>query len=390
MEWRSFDIKQNPEISLSFRTELPSISEPRHRNFSHLFDIADSIQDRLLKFGKLTDTNNIIKRKKHNQEDFYEEDEFIDDLLSNGGSLVVVESKFEDYFCFKGSVDDFTQDQRFLQRQHLLRAKNLVEFSPVTSEEKPLSDSEAAEDAGQHQPASLHGLDLQWEDTSRPEEKTDKILAGRKNYECLGKREIGLEELLMPTIYKNRFVHVNYQDFENSPCKTISLSDRYSHFFRRRAADDAADSPSDFEQLPEQNPIILRPELRSPQPASPPAETRPLEPLSIFKFEEKAPFKACCGPKPNPLDRDYSPELTCAFRKKNHQENTASTIAEDNPKQVQRDLTGLNLQERTSLIISKFDWLKDKQPAVKKQQNAPNTKNAVAKRKLENQATTLR
>ncbi len=384
MEWRSFDIKRNPEISLRFGGELASISQPKHRNYSHLFDIADSIQDRLLKFGKLTDTNNIIKRKKHNQEDFYEEDEFIDDLLSNGGSLVVVESKYEDYFCFKGGIGDLPQDQRFLQRQNLLRAKNLVEFSPVTSEEKQQSDSEVDEDLARQQPASLHGLDLDWENTSRPEEKTDKILAGRRNNECLGKREIGLEELLMPNIYKNRFVHVNYQDFENSPCKTISLSDRYSQFFRRRTADDEPDSPSDIEQAPERNPIILLQEVCSPETVCPPLETRPVEPHSLFKLQERALFKPLCAPKANPLDRDYSPELTCAFRKKNHQENTASTIAEDNPKQVQRDLSGLNLQERTSLIISKFDWLKEKQPQTKKE------KNPAGKRKPENQANTFR
>ena len=375
---------------MSFRVERPSEPEPKHRTCSHLFDIADSIQDRLVKFGKLTDTNNIIKRKKHNQEDFYEEDEFIDDLLSNGGSLVVVESKYEDYFCFKGGIGQLHLDQRFLQRQNLLRAKNLVEFSPMTSEEKQQSDSEMEEEAERPQPGLVHGLDLEWEDTSRPEEKRDKILAGRKNYEYLGKREIGLEELLMPNIYKNRFVHVNYQDFDSSPGKTISLSDRYSQFFQRKTADDAVDGLSDFEQQAEQNSIILQPSIRSPKLTCIAEEMRPVEPLSMFKLEERAPFRANFAPKLNPLDRDYSPELTCAFRKKIHQENTASTIAEEHPNKVQRDLSGLNLKERTSLIISKFDWLKDKQPFTKKEKNPPNQKNATAKRKSENQATTLR
>ena len=72
-----------------------------------LLSVAEDIQHRMVATGGLDAAENYIKRRRHNNENFYEQDdEFIDDEAP-GVNLQQLVSRFEDFFCFRGSKEEF-------------------------------------------------------------------------------------------------------------------------------------------------------------------------------------------------------------------------------------------------------------------------------------------
>ena len=66
-------------------------------------DVVNSIQERIVKYGRLSEDLQTIKRKQHNNDDFYEQDDFIDDPEEDATllqSMARITSKYTDYFCY--------------------------------------------------------------------------------------------------------------------------------------------------------------------------------------------------------------------------------------------------------------------------------------------------
>ena len=68
-------------------------------------DVIDNMHHRLMKFGRLDDDTNTIKKKQHNNFDFYEQDDFIDDPGDYGHEMEQFESKIDDYFIIRGGLN---------------------------------------------------------------------------------------------------------------------------------------------------------------------------------------------------------------------------------------------------------------------------------------------
>jgi hypothetical protein len=80
-----------------------------------LMDVAENIMNRLVNTGGLDEEKNIIKRKRHNNDNFYEQDEFIDDQPDHCRIQQYV-TKYEDFFAFEGSKEDFMNSPRYHSR----------------------------------------------------------------------------------------------------------------------------------------------------------------------------------------------------------------------------------------------------------------------------------
>lgn len=82
-----------------------------------LMDVADNIMNRLVNLGGLDEEKNIIKRKRHNNENYYEQDDFIDDQVE-GCRIQQFISKYEDFFSFEGSKEEFMMSPRYHSRMN--------------------------------------------------------------------------------------------------------------------------------------------------------------------------------------------------------------------------------------------------------------------------------
>jgi hypothetical protein len=93
-----------------------------------LMDVADDLQERLVKFGRLCEDDNVIKRKQHNNFDYYEQDDFIDDPDDPNvqQSMERLESKFEDYFLVRGNVEGFKKSKRYNDRVGEVKNRNRI------------------------------------------------------------------------------------------------------------------------------------------------------------------------------------------------------------------------------------------------------------------------
>jgi hypothetical protein len=93
-----------------------------------LMDVADDLQERLVKFGRLCEDDNVIKRKQHNNFDYYEQDDFIDDPEDPNvqQSMERLESKYEDYFVVRGNVEGFKKSKRFNDRVGEVKNRNRI------------------------------------------------------------------------------------------------------------------------------------------------------------------------------------------------------------------------------------------------------------------------
>lgn len=76
-----------------------------------LLEVVEDIQQRLTATGGLDAAENYIKRRRHNNENYYElDEEFIDDE-AQGVNLQQLVGRFEDFFCFRGSREEFQRSE---------------------------------------------------------------------------------------------------------------------------------------------------------------------------------------------------------------------------------------------------------------------------------------
>lgn len=91
-----------------------------------MIDVVTSMEQRLTRFGMLSEETSVIKRKMHNNCDYYEQDDFIHDpddpQLPN--AMEIVSSKFEDYFVLRGGIDALKKHPKYTERQGLMKRRN--------------------------------------------------------------------------------------------------------------------------------------------------------------------------------------------------------------------------------------------------------------------------
>ena len=92
-----------------------------------LMDVATSLEERLVKYGRLNEDGNVIKRKVHNNFDFYEQDDFIDDPNDDQqvqASMEIVYGRFDDYVMIKGGIEAMKKHKKYMERQGETRVRN--------------------------------------------------------------------------------------------------------------------------------------------------------------------------------------------------------------------------------------------------------------------------
>lgn len=103
-----------------------------------IMDVANSIEERLVKYGRLSEDGSVIKRKMHNNFDYYEQDDFINDpddpQLPN--SMEIVSSKFDDYFMLRGGIEALKKHAKYGERQGLMKRRNRENKLTRTIEQK--------------------------------------------------------------------------------------------------------------------------------------------------------------------------------------------------------------------------------------------------------------
>jgi hypothetical protein len=106
-------------LSSGVEGEKVGVKKPASFTFNssnaRIMDVADNIMNRLVNLGGLDEDKNIIKRKRHNNENYYEQDEFIDDQVE-GCRIQQFMSKYEDFFAFEGSKEEFMMSARYQSR----------------------------------------------------------------------------------------------------------------------------------------------------------------------------------------------------------------------------------------------------------------------------------
>lgn len=102
---------------------------------SHLSQVAEDMENRLLKYGRLDTTSSFTKKtgKIHqveegpgNHEDFYDQSDtaFIDDSMLDDGNdeMVIYDQKYEDFFFYRGRLKEFTKSSYCSRRMKELSA----------------------------------------------------------------------------------------------------------------------------------------------------------------------------------------------------------------------------------------------------------------------------
>ena len=101
-----------------------------------ILDVASSIEERLLKYGRLGEDDSIIKRKAHNNFDYYAQDEFIDDpddpLVNQ--AMEMPSSRFDDFFCLRGNIDTLKKHKKLSERIGEVRLRNRETKAKKTEE----------------------------------------------------------------------------------------------------------------------------------------------------------------------------------------------------------------------------------------------------------------
>jgi len=119
-------IKENGD-SLGKRNPPSFLHTPNNgAGTKKLMDVASSIEERLVKYGRLSEDTSVIKRKVHNNNDFYEQDDFIDDPDDPNlpASMDIPSSIFIDYFSLIGNPDSLQKHKKYLDRLGEVKSRN--------------------------------------------------------------------------------------------------------------------------------------------------------------------------------------------------------------------------------------------------------------------------
>ncbi len=100
----------------SFKEERHVFKKTKLMTFNssstRLMNVAENIMSRLASTGGLDEEKSIIKRKRHNNYNYYEQDDFIDDQ-SDHCRIQQYVTKYEDFFAFEGSKEDFMISSKY-------------------------------------------------------------------------------------------------------------------------------------------------------------------------------------------------------------------------------------------------------------------------------------